>query len=100
VIAGGGRSKALKEIQLQLIGLAEEAGGVAGEVLIGAVGEEEGNAFDKVSAVARREGGELFGGGLGNEETEIGAPSAKSDCYPRAGIVMPKGCYPMAFVLG
>jgi hypothetical protein len=27
-------------------------------------------------------------------------PSAKSDCYPRGGIVMPKGCYPMAFVLG
>jgi hypothetical protein len=27
------------------------------------------------------------------------APCAKSNCYPRVGIVVPKGCYPMAFVL-
>ena len=28
------------------------------------------------------------------------APCAKSNCYPRVGIVVPKGCYPVAFVLG
>jgi hypothetical protein len=28
------------------------------------------------------------------------APCAKSKCYPRAGIVVPKGCYPMALVFG
>jgi hypothetical protein len=28
------------------------------------------------------------------------APCAKSNCYPRGDIVMPKGCYPLAFVLG
>ncbi len=28
------------------------------------------------------------------------APCAKSNCYPRAGIVVPKGCYPMALVFG
>jgi hypothetical protein len=27
-------------------------------------------------------------------------PCAKSNCYPRVGIVVPKGCYPVAFVLG
>jgi hypothetical protein len=27
------------------------------------------------------------------------APCAKSNCYPRVGIVVPKGCYPMALVL-
>ena len=26
------------------------------------------------------------------------SPCAKSNCYPRVGIVVPKGCYPMAFV--
>jgi hypothetical protein len=28
------------------------------------------------------------------------SPCAKSNCYPRAGIVVPKGCYPMALVSG
>ena len=28
------------------------------------------------------------------------APCAKSNCYPRVGIVVPKGCYPMALVFG
>src|SRR5205814_2299264 len=28
------------------------------------------------------------------------APCAISNCYPRASIVAPKGCYPMAFVFG
>ncbi len=27
-------------------------------------------------------------------------PCAKSNCYPRTGIVVPEGCYPMALVLG
>jgi hypothetical protein len=30
----------------------------------------------------------------------LGPPRAKSNCYPGGGIVVPKGCYPMAFVLG
>jgi hypothetical protein len=28
------------------------------------------------------------------------APCAKSNCYPGTGIVVPKGCYPMALVFG
>jgi hypothetical protein len=28
----------------------------------------------------------------------VSSPCAKSNCYPRVGIVVPKGCYPMAFV--
>jgi hypothetical protein len=28
------------------------------------------------------------------------SPCAKSNCYPRAGIVVPKGCYPMALAFG
>ena len=28
------------------------------------------------------------------------APCAKSNCYPRTGIVVPEGCYPMALVFG
>jgi hypothetical protein len=29
-----------------------------------------------------------------------GAPCAKSNCYPRTGIVVPEGCYPLALVHG
>jgi hypothetical protein len=32
--------------------------------------------------------------------TSFGSPCAKSNCYPRRGIVVPKGCYPMALVFG
>ena len=28
------------------------------------------------------------------------SPRAKSNCYPGAGIVVPKGCYPLALVFG
>jgi hypothetical protein len=30
----------------------------------------------------------------------VSAPCAKSNCYPRRSIVVPKGCYPMALVFG
>ena len=34
------------------------------------------------------------------DEDEHPTPCAKSNCYPRGDIVVPKGCYPLAFVLG
>jgi predicted AAA+ superfamily ATPase len=32
--------------------------------------------------------------------TGSSTPYARSNCYPSGGIVVPKGCYPLAFVLG
>ena len=37
---------------------------------------------------------------LKNIQDILAAPCAKSNCYPGTGIVVPKGCYPMALVFG
>jgi RNA polymerase sigma factor (sigma-70 family) len=36
----------------------------------------------------------------GNPAWHVQSPCAKSNCYPRTGIVVPEGCYPLALVHG